>query len=167
MVTEDKMFENVITAGYLLGTYSVRTSSQESVSTQQILVNVYGINLILSLLAPVICIWGLFGKFKYPTRVHSWEKFWKFKVPNKCPFVSMDRLTDGHRSDWYTISSPMSLRLRWAKTTQWEQQQTIYKQHQNYNAFNVYRRELAPGTVSLTGDRAQGDDSKHWAYSTT
>ena len=35
-----------------------------------------------------------------------------------------------------------------------------------YNAFNVYRRELAPGTVSLTGDRAQGDDSKHWAYST-
>ena len=36
----------------------------------------------------------------------------------------------------------------------------------NYNAFNVYRRELAPGTVSLTGDRAQGDDSKHWAYFT-
>ena len=34
-----------------------------------------------------------------------------------------------------------------------------------YNAFNVYRRELAPGTVKLTGDRAQGDDSKHWAYS--
>ena len=34
-----------------------------------------------------------------------------------------------------------------------------------YNAFNVYRRELAPGIVSLTGDRAQGDDSKHWAYS--
>ena len=36
----------------------------------------------------------------------------------------------------------------------------------SYNAFNVYRRELAPGTVSLTGDRAQGDDSKHWANST-
>ena len=35
-----------------------------------------------------------------------------------------------------------------------------------YNAFNVYRRELAPGTVSLTGDRAQGDDIKHLAYST-
>ena len=34
-----------------------------------------------------------------------------------------------------------------------------------YNAFNVYRRELAPGTVSLTDDRAQGDDSKHWANS--
>ena len=33
-----------------------------------------------------------------------------------------------------------------------------------YNAFNVYCRELAPGTVSLTGYRAQGDDSKHWAY---
>ena len=32
-----------------------------------------------------------------------------------------------------------------------------------YNAFNVYCRELAPGTVSLTGDRAQGDDSKYWA----
>ena len=31
----------------------------------------------------------------------------------------------------------------------------------HYNAFNVYRRELAPVTVSLTGDRAQGDDSKH------
>ena len=30
-----------------------------------------------------------------------------------------------------------------------------------YNAFNVYRRELAPSTVNLTGDRAQGDDSKH------
>ena len=25
-----------------------------------------------------------------------------------------------------------------------------------YNAFNVYCRELAPGTVSLTGDRANG-----------
>ena len=37
--------------------------------------------------------------------------------------------------------------------------------HNYYNAFNVYCRELAPGTVSLTGDRAQGDDSKHWAYS--
>ena len=35
----------------------------------------------------------------------------------------------------------------------------------DYNAFNVYCCELAPGTVSLTGDRAQGDDSKHWAYS--
>ena len=35
-----------------------------------------------------------------------------------------------------------------------------------YNAFNVYCREVATGTVSLTGDRAQGDDSKHCAYST-
>ena len=34
----------------------------------------------------------------------------------------------------------------------------------NYNAFNVYCRELAPGTVSLTGYRAQGDDGKHCAY---
>ena len=34
-----------------------------------------------------------------------------------------------------------------------------------YNAFNVYCRELAPGTASLTGDRAQSDDSKHCAYS--
>ena len=34
-----------------------------------------------------------------------------------------------------------------------------------YNAVNVYCRELAPGTVSLTGDRAQGNDSKHWANS--
>ena len=32
---------------------------------------------------------------------------------------------------------------------------------QNYNSFNVYCRELALGTVSLTGDRAQGDDSKY------
>ena len=30
-----------------------------------------------------------------------------------------------------------------------------------YNPFLVYCRELAPGTVSLTGDRAQGDDNKH------
>ena len=36
----------------------------------------------------------------------------------------------------------------------------------DYNAFNVYCRELAPGTVSLTGGRAQGDDNKHCAYST-
>ena len=35
-----------------------------------------------------------------------------------------------------------------------------------YNAFNVYCRELAPSTVSLTGYRAQGDDSKHCAYCT-
>ena len=33
-----------------------------------------------------------------------------------------------------------------------------------YYAFNVYCRELAPGTVSLTGDSALGDDSKHFAY---
>ena len=30
-----------------------------------------------------------------------------------------------------------------------------------YNPFLVYCRKLAPGTVSLTGERAQGDDSKH------
>ena len=30
-----------------------------------------------------------------------------------------------------------------------------------YNPFLVYCPELAPGTVSLTGDRAQGDDCKH------
>ena len=30
-----------------------------------------------------------------------------------------------------------------------------------YNPFLAYCRELDPGTVSLTGDRAQGDDSKH------
>ena len=42
---------------------------------------------------------------------------------------------------------------------------TVAKKFYRYNAFNVYRRELAPGTVSLTGDRAQGDDSKHWANS--
>ena len=30
-----------------------------------------------------------------------------------------------------------------------------------YNLFLVYCCELAPGTVSLTGDRDQGDDSKH------
>ena len=35
------------------------------------------------------------------------------------------------------------------------------------DAFNVYCRELAPSTVSLTGDRAQGDDSKHCANSST
>ena len=33
-----------------------------------------------------------------------------------------------------------------------------------YNSFLVYCRELAPGTVSLTGDRAQGDDSKHGTH---
>ena len=31
----------------------------------------------------------------------------------------------------------------------------------NYNPFHVYCRELAPSAVSLTGDWAQGDDSKH------
>ena len=31
----------------------------------------------------------------------------------------------------------------------------------SYNPFLVYCHELAPSTVSLTGDRAQGDDSKH------
>ena len=30
-----------------------------------------------------------------------------------------------------------------------------------YDSFLVYCRELAPGTVGLTGDQAQGDDSKH------
>ena len=36
-----------------------------------------------------------------------------------------------------------------------------------YNAINVYCRELAPGAVSLTGDRAQGDDNKHCRDYTT
>ena len=31
----------------------------------------------------------------------------------------------------------------------------------HYNLFLAYCRQLAPGTISLTGDRAQGDDSKH------
>ena len=35
-----------------------------------------------------------------------------------------------------------------------------------YNTFLIYCRELAPGTVSLTGDRAQGDDSKHDSHYT-
>ena len=34
------------------------------------------------------------------------------------------------------------------------------------NPFLVYCLELAPGTVSLTGDRAQGDDSKHDSHYT-
>ena len=33
--------------------------------------------------------------------------------------------------------------------------------------FLVYCRELAPGTVSLTGDRAQGDDSKYDSHYNT
>ena len=39
---------DALTVGYFLGTYSVRKSSKESVCTQQIHVNFYGINLILS-----------------------------------------------------------------------------------------------------------------------
>ena len=35
-----------------------------------------------------------------------------------------------------------------------------------YYSFLVYCRELVPGTVSLTGDRAQGDDSKHDSHYT-
>ena len=38
---------------------------------------------------------------------------------------------------------------------------SIFNLVKNYNPFLVYCRELAPSTVSLTGDRAQGDDSKH------
>ena len=40
----------------------------------------------------------------------------------------------------------------------------IFK-HFEYSDYNVYCRELAPGTVSLTGNRAQGDDSKQCAFS--
>ena len=40
-------------------------------------------------------------------------------------------------------------------------------QNRYYNPFLVYCRELAPGTVSLTGDRAQGDDSKHDSHYST
>ena len=43
------------TLGFVLGTYSVRKSCQESVSTQQIPGNFYVINLILSLLASFVC----------------------------------------------------------------------------------------------------------------
>ena len=38
--------------------------------------------------------------------------------------------------------------------------------HNRYNLLYVYCHELAPSTISLTGDRAQGDDSKQYAYST-
>ena len=48
-------------------------------------------------------------------------------------------------------------------TTSKNKQKTI---HIHYNPFFVYRRELAPGTVSLTGDQAQGDDSKHDSHYT-
>ena len=41
----------------------------------------------------------------------------------------------------------------------------MYEYKRLYNDLNVYCRELAPGTVSLTGDRAQGDDSEQCAYS--
>ena len=43
---------------------------------------------------------------------------------------------------------------------------TIHFHVTYYNPFLVYCRELAPGTVSLTGDRAQGDDSKHDSHYT-
>ena len=48
-----------LTNGFLLGTFYVRKSSQESVSTQKISENFNGINHIFSLLAPFICKWGL------------------------------------------------------------------------------------------------------------
>ena len=35
-----------------------------------------------------------------------------------------------------------------------------------YNLFLVYCPELAPGTVSLTGDRAQGNNSEHDSHYT-
>ena len=74
------------TVGYFLGTYSVRKSSQESVSTQQIPVNFYRINLIL--------------------------KFRKFKVPNKGPFMS----TDGRTDDAKTLLFRLLLEIKRANT---------------------------------------------------
>ena len=46
---------DALTVGNFLGTYSVRKSSQESISTKPIPIKFYGINFILSLLAPLIC----------------------------------------------------------------------------------------------------------------
>ena len=40
-------------------------------------------------------------------------------------------------------------------------------EQRGYNSFLVYCRELALGTVSLTGDRAQGDDSRHDSHYTS
>ena len=40
------------------------------------------------------------------------------------------------------------------------------RSHRFYNPVLVYCRELALGTVSLTGDRAKGDDSKHDSHYT-
>ena len=45
-------------------------------------------------------------------------------------------------------------------------QAKVYARSNGYNPFLVYCRELALGAVSLTGDRAQGDDSKHDSYYT-
>ena len=57
-----------------------------------------------------------------------------------------------------TIQIASQVNTKTTTTTSKIKQKTI---HIHYNPFLVYRRELAPGTVSLTGDRAQGDDSKH------
>ena len=41
-----------------------------------------------------------------------------------------------------------------------------HKRNVLYNPFLVYCRELAPGTVSLTCDRAQGEESTHDSHYT-
>ena len=48
------------TKRFLLGIFYVRKEANKAKSTQHIPFNFYGINLILSLLAPLICKWGLF-----------------------------------------------------------------------------------------------------------
>ena len=48
---------------------------------------------------------------------HMWNLSLIGQVVSEKFFENVDeRMDDGRRSDWYTISSPMSLRLRWAKT---------------------------------------------------
>ena len=53
----------------------------------------------------------------------SWTNFSSRAIWNLSligPVVSEEKMfenVDGRQSDWYTISSPMSLRLRWANNT--------------------------------------------------
>ena len=65
-----------------MGTYSVRKSSQESVSTQPH--------------------YEFISSLYMQMRVIPKMKFWKFKVLNKGPFMSTDRQMEGPGTDFGT-----------------------------------------------------------------
>ena len=83
------------------------------------------------------------------------------------------RTTDGRRSHWYTISSPMSLRLRWAKNQIFDSFNSLYislintiqlfKMSQNGNLFGFLELGIFLLKLGKMYFFAIGNTTQYWS----